>query len=62
MKGLVSEIRQNVKFSPKIPVRLIAGHLVLSSFSYVTTHLATSLPVPSKYLSKCKLSRSVCSR
>jgi hypothetical protein len=42
MKGLAAEIRQNVKFSPKIPVRLIAGHLVSSSFSYVTTHLAPS--------------------
>jgi len=42
MTGLATEIRQNVKFSPEIPVRLVAGHLVLSSFSYVTTHLATS--------------------
>jgi hypothetical protein len=30
-------------FSPEIPVRRITGHLVSSSFSYVTTHLATSV-------------------
>jgi hypothetical protein len=42
VKGLATEIRQNVKFSPEIPVRLIAGHFDLSSFFYVTTHFATS--------------------
>jgi hypothetical protein len=41
MTGLATEIKQNVKFSPEIPVRFVAVHLVLSSFSHVTTHLGT---------------------
>jgi len=40
MKGVASEMRQNVKFSSEIPVTTITGHLALSSFSYVTTHWA----------------------
>jgi hypothetical protein len=43
MKGLATEIKQNVKFSPEIPVRLTVGYLVLSSFPYVTPHLASLL-------------------
>jgi len=42
MKGVAAEIRQNVKFSPEIPVRPTARHLVLFSFPYVTIQLATS--------------------
>jgi hypothetical protein len=64
MKGLTAEIRQNVKFSPEIPVRLSAGHLVLLSFPYVTTHSATSaflflvnISVNVSYVSLCVAER-----
>jgi hypothetical protein len=64
MTGLAAVIRQNVKFSPEIPVGRFAGHLVLSSFCHATTHLATSaflfflnISVNVSYLALCVADR-----